>query len=111
LRGTVEYGDQHDSFGRLLPRSGVITRQIELANSALPWYVFTLDEPFEWERQHVEHFIIAARWIDHPIGGPAFTSLFVLLAPQHRVEGGDRFRMDDFIQICWAQFVCAHVKT
>jgi hypothetical protein len=111
LHGTVEYGDQHDSFGRLLPRAGAITRQIELADSALAWYLFTLDEPFEWEGQYVDHFIIAARWIGHPIGGPDFTSLFVLLDPQHRVEAGDRLRMADLTQICWAQFVCAHAKT
>ena len=111
LHGTVEYGDQHDSFGRLLPRKGVITRQIELADSALHWYVFALDEPFDWEGQHVEHFIIAARWIGHSIGGPEFTSLFVLLDPQHRVETAKRFRMNDFLQICWAQLVCEPVKT
>jgi hypothetical protein len=105
LHCSVAYGDQHDSFGRLLPRLGVISREITLRDSKLQWFVFTLDEPFEWGGQRIDHFVIAARWIGHPIGGSDFTSLFVLLDPQNRVATHDDISTSDLLHICWGQLV------
>jgi hypothetical protein len=111
LRFSVGYGDQNDSFASYLPRSGAITRQITLTDSTLPWFVFVLDEPFEYDRKQIDHFVIAARWVGHPIGDSDFTPLFVLLDPENRVYAADDFPSRDLIQTCWGEVIYATVKT
>jgi hypothetical protein len=111
LRCSVGYSDQNESFAPFLPRSGVVSRQIELTDSTLPWFVFTLEEPFEYEGQRIDYFVIAARWIGHPISGSDFTSLFVLLDPQNHAEARCDVSTRDFLHICWGEIVHATVKT
>jgi hypothetical protein len=59
---------------------------------------------------HIDHFIIAARWIDHSIGGSDLTPLFVLLDPQNHVESGGELSSRDLIQICWGEVVHSTVQ-
>ena len=111
LKLSVGYFDQNESYKQHLPRSGSITRQIGLDDWGDDWFVFALDEPFEYQHKieepsrfkavQVDHFLIRSRWDGHPIGGPDQTALFILLDPENRVQQQERFSSKDFIHICW----------
>jgi hypothetical protein len=111
LKLSVGYDDQNESFKQYLPRSGSITRQISLEDWGDDWFVFALDEPFEYQLKiaepvhfklvQVDHFLIRSRWDEHPIGGRDQTALFILIDPDNRIQQRERFSSKDFIQICW----------
>jgi hypothetical protein len=111
LKLSVGYADQNEPFKEFLPRSGSISRQIALDDWGDDWFVFMLDEPFEYQLKtdepfrfklvQIDHFLIRSRWLGHPVGGSDETSVFILLDPENRIEHQDRFSSSDFIHICW----------
>ena len=111
LKLSVGYYDQNESFKQYLPRSGSITRQISLDDWGDDWFVFALDEPFEYQLKiaepfrfraiRVDHFLVRSRWVGYPIGESDQAALFILLDPENRVQQQQRFSSKDFIHICW----------
>lgn len=111
LRFQVGYSDQNETFKEYLPRSGSITRQVSIQDWVGDWFVFTLDEPFEYQIKtdkpfhfkvaEVDHFLIRSRWYGRPISNSEQVALDVLLDPENRVESQEQFSSGDFIQACW----------
>jgi len=111
LKLSVDYSDQNESFKPFLPRYGSITRQVSLDDWGDDWFVFTLDEPFEYQMEtdkpfhfkviKVNHFLIRSRWAGHSIGSSDETALFVLLDPDNRIEHQKFFSSRDFFHVCW----------
>jgi len=107
----VEYDDQNESFKHLLPRSGLIVREVSLEDWNAGWYLLQLNEPFDYQHKIAEpyvfinemrigHLLIKSRWKGVEIG-EAPTSVFVLLVPDASVLETGRVSSKDFIQACW----------
>ncbi len=106
----VEYDDQNESFRHLLPRSGLIVREVSLEDWNAGWYLLQLDEPFDYQHKIAEpyafremrigHLLIKSRWEGMKIG-KARTSVFVLLVPDVSVLETGTVSSKDFIHACW----------
>jgi len=106
----VEYGDQNESFKDLLPRSGLIVREVSLEDWNAGWYLLQLDEPFDYQHKisepyvframRIGHLLIKSRWEGVQIG-EARTSVFVLLVPDASVFETGKVSSEDFVQACW----------
>ena len=111
LKFSIDYADHAESFKEFLPRSGSISRQVALDDWGNDWFVFVLDEPFEYQLKtgepfrfklvQIDHVLIRSRWLGHPISDSNETSVFVLLDPENHIEHCDKFSSKDFIHICW----------
>lgn len=111
LRLRVDYSDQGESFKDYLPRSGSIIRQVSIQDWVGDWFVFALDEPFEYQIKtdqpfvfkvaEIDHFLIRSRWHGRPISGSEQNALDILLDPKNCVDNQERLSSADFIQACW----------
>lgn len=87
-RVRLEYFDQNDAFGRVLPprgAAGTLTRQIALGGWGDDWYVLSLDNPIEYDGRIHAQLLIRSRWDGHSIGEKEPTSVFILLVPDPTV--------------------------
>ena len=107
---TVGYSDQNESFAPYLPRTGTVVRQIALEDWGSDWLVLQLHDPLDYQLGSLDtgfrgvritEFIVRSRLIGQPIGSP-WTSVFVLLDPDHALDTKQQFRSTDFIHITWA---------
>ena len=96
FRLRVDYSDQNESFKDYLPRLGSITRQVSIQDWVGDWFVFMLDEPFEYQIKtekpfhfkvaQIDHFLIRSRWHGRPISRSEQNALDVLLDPKNCAE-------------------------
>jgi hypothetical protein len=68
----IEYDDQNESFAPLLPRRGVIMRQLRAEQDVDDWFLIKLDIPFDYQIKnpassaftllHCENILVRSRW-------------------------------------------------
>jgi hypothetical protein len=107
----IEYADQNESFRTILPRRGTVVRTVHETSTGRPWTLISLDEPFEWQHKigepfqfrliHVDHLLVAPRWIGIDIGGSEPAPVFVNLVEQDRVPSGARLNIREYVPIAW----------
>ena len=81
MKGQLEYFDQNDEFGALLPVTGTVSAAPPPSDSEHPWFVVELDDPLTYQGQTYRELLIASRWKGFAVDGRAPTSVFVLLVP------------------------------
>lgn len=100
VRLRIEYYDQNEPFGQLLPRTGVVEATPKCADSRHVWHLLRLDEPLWYEGREYSHFLLASRWAGSRIGGPEKTSVFILLVPSGSTVV-DGFSHKTFLHVAW----------
>jgi hypothetical protein len=100
----------NSTFAVYLPRTGTAVRQIALEDWGSDWLVLRLRDPLDYQfgsldtgfrGVRITEFIVRSRLIGQPIGSP-WTSVFVLLDPDHALDTKQQFRSTDLIHITWA---------
>jgi hypothetical protein len=118
MRLRVEYSDQNESFARYLPRVGQTTRSFTSDAGTPGWFLFELDEPFEYQLKVgeafrfreivVTHFLLRSRWAGYDIGSATPTSVFLLLVEEGAVPLKGPIHVEDYVQIAWG--MCTREK-
>jgi hypothetical protein len=85
----IDYADQNESFAPHLPRTGTVEAEVTVEGQARKWFLFALDEPFEFQFGHsplapqillnVSEFLVQSRWVGHEIGEAEPASVFIML--------------------------------
>jgi hypothetical protein len=111
LKLQINYSDQNESFKDYLPRSGSISRQVSIQDWVGDWFVFALDEPFEYQIKtdkpfyfkvaEIDHFLIRSRIHGRPISSSEQNHLDILLDPKNSIDSLERLSSVDFILACW----------
>ena len=111
LRVRIEYVDQNESFGKVLPRRGTIVRTFRETSTGKEWSLLRLDEPFEWQHKigepfqfrvlKVDHLLVASRWIGVNIGGPEPAAVFIALVDEGFVPSGEALDIRQYVFIAW----------
>jgi hypothetical protein len=111
MRLRVEYSDQNESFARYLPRVGQTTRSFTSDAGTPGWFLFELDEAFEYQLKVgeafrfceivVTHFLLRSRWAGYDIGGAAPTSVFILLVEEGALPLKGPIHVEDYVHIAW----------
>lgn len=111
MRLTVEYSDQNESFASYLPRAGRAVRSFTSDEGTAGWFLFRLDEPFEYQLKLgeafafrnvvVTHFLLRSRWAGYDIGGAKATSVFVLLVEEAAVPEKEPIHVEDYFHAAW----------
>ena len=105
----VEYFDQNYRLEPILPRSGVIERQLA-SESVDDWFLLRLDEPFDYQIAidqfnfrgiHNTHLLIRSRWHDSRIGDLEPTSVFILLIPDSKSLEESPIHIESFHHVAW----------
>ena len=119
-RVTVEYDDQNENFKPLLPRSGIITRQILAEHDVKDWFLVKLDEPFDFkigesgalsfDKVHCEKILIRSRWKGHRIGETSPTSVFILLIRDETLLDTEPISVEKFYHVAWGMCQADQVK-
>jgi hypothetical protein len=115
MRLKVEYFDQNESFATYLPRSGETKRSFVSDEGTPGWFLFELDEPFDYQLKvgkafrfrevAVTHFLLRSRWDGHDLGGPEPTSVFILLVENGALPLKEPLHVQDYVHIAWG--MCA----
>ena len=110
-RVRLEYFDQNESFASVLPRQGVIARQLRAAQGVDDWFAVDLDEPFDYQIKfgepfrfrllHCECVLVRSRWQGYRIGEVEPTSVFILLIPDRALLMEEPIRLEDFHHVAW----------
>ena len=111
MRLRVEYFDQNESFAAYLPRVGQTTRSFVSDDGASGWFLFELDEPFEYQLKVneafrfreivVTHFLLRSRWEGHDVGAIEPTAVFVLLVEEGALPVKEPIHVEDYVHIAW----------
>ena len=115
MRLTIEYFDQNEAFATYLPRAGRTMAAFTSDDGTAGWYLFQLDEPFDYQLKTgeafgfrkvvVTHFLLRSRWAGHEIGGVTPTSVFILLVQQGAAPVQGPIHVADYPHIAWG--MCA----
>jgi hypothetical protein len=110
MRLGVEYADQNESFAAYLPRAGQ-ARSVICDDGTPGWFLFELDEPFEYEcrvgatvyflKGFVTHFLIRSRWQGYEVGAVEPTSVFILLVEKGSFPLKEPVHIKDYVHIAW----------
>ena len=111
MRLRVEYFDQNEEFARCLPRLGTVSLEFRDSKGAGPWYLFTLEEPFEHQLKSgepssynlvkIDAFLIRSRWDGRDVGDAEGVSVFLLLVEEGQHPIGPTINLDEFVHIAW----------
>jgi hypothetical protein len=111
LRIRLDYGDQNEAFGKLLPRTGSIIKMLKTTTDGCSWAVLKFDEPFEYQtyglpgRQfstfNCEHALIRSRWVGHEIGQKDPVNVFILIAFDENAFQADVINLEQFHHVAW----------
>jgi hypothetical protein len=104
MRLRLEYGDQNESFAKVLPVAGLVARKLRSKDGG-EWILFQLDVPTTYEGIPYEYFLLRSRWLGMEIGDAKPTSVFILLVADHN-EAQDGFDVHGFPHVAWGM---AHV--
>ena len=94
----LAYYDHNDEFGRLLPRTGVITRRLTMYPGT--WVVMKLDQSLDYGGRTFDELAIRSRWQGSEVGDPQEVSVFILL-PRGGATVGEASRLEDFDHVAW----------
>lgn len=107
----IEYFDHNDRFGLILPRYGTIIQQLQAEHGIKDWFLFKLDEPFDYqinienssffEQLYCDQFLIRSRWKDHLIGDIEPTSVFILLIRNKELLMKEPIQVEKFYHVAW----------
>lgn len=109
LRVKVEPFDSQPTY---LPVSGTITRRVTAVTGETNWFVFTPDEPIDYQQKVppgplnfrrivCPHILIRSRWAGHEIGDEDPTSVFVLLPPDQALLDHEPIDPKDCLFDAW----------
>jgi len=117
-RVRIEYHDQNDSFAKLLPIEGTVSRRCSTMNGIDDWYLVDLDRPIAYQEQIGAHFqfrltnaarvLIRSRWQDVPIALGAAPSVFLRLVPEGRAVSLDSIDVESYPFVCWCIATVRH---
>jgi hypothetical protein len=99
MRVRLDYFDQNETFAALLPREGTIERFLSSADGG-KWALFHLDAPAEYEGKSYDYFLLRSRWAGYDIGGPAATSVFILLVDE-AAKLREGFNVKEYEHVAW----------
>jgi hypothetical protein len=110
VRVKIEYFDHNEGFAPLLPRSGVVTRQVR-SKGVDDWFLVKLDEPFDYQIRNsdafsflllrCENILIRSRWQGHQIGDTEPTSVFILLIVDETNLKNEPIDVEQFYHVAW----------
>ncbi len=103
MRGQLDYSDQNDSFGSLLPVRGSLSPAPQPKDSQHRWFVLNLDSPLHYQGDTYCELLIASRWNGYAIEGDEPTSVFVLLIP-HSTKLAPGFAVQELPHIAWGMW-------
>jgi hypothetical protein len=96
----LEYGDHNDAFAAELPRDVDVLRPVTARNGVDDWCLVGLAEPVRAEGIAYTRLLLRSRELGTPLGGPASTSVFILLVGDG--DGpDDGFDPHDFLHVAW----------
>ena len=96
----LDYHDQNEPLGALLPLKGVVVGTPS-SDTARQWYLLQLDGPLEYAGVEYLHLLIASRWADHEVGAARPTSVFILLVPPAETAIPDGFSPKQYEHVAW----------
>jgi hypothetical protein len=99
MRLRLEYGDQNESFAKVLPVAGTVARRPRSKDGGA-WVLFQLDAPATYEGIPYAYFLLRSRWLGMEIGDTKPTSVFILLVADQN-EAQDGFDVHDFPHVAW----------
>lgn len=99
-RAQIEYYDHNEPFGELLPRDGKIIKRYVTENVD-DWYLFKLEEPFEYEGKLQKYFLIRSKWAKKSINDKEKCAVFILLIPQMKLLNNNSINVKDFEHVAW----------
>ena len=103
LRLRLEYGDQNDSFGQVLPCVGRVDAFVK-ASDGNEWALYRPDEPVFFAGHTYRHLLLRSRLLGREIGDGTETSVFILLV-RSRKKVRDGFKVESFEHIAWGEIV------
>jgi len=99
-RARIEYYDHNDPFGELLPRDGGIKKRY-VTDNVNDWYLFKIDEPFQYEGKLQEYFLIRSKWEGELISDKEQCAVFILLVPDMKLLANQKINAEDFEHVAW----------
>lgn len=96
LRGSGE----NVTFDALLPRAGVLVRQIALEDWGRDWLVLQFDNHFGYDGSRVDYCLVRARWLGVPIGSE-FCPVFVLTDKERALNASEHWHSSEFQFVDW----------
>jgi hypothetical protein len=99
-RAKIEYYDHNDAFGEFLPRNGEITDRY-ITQNVDDWYLFKLDDPFEYEGKSQKYFLIRSKWAGRVINDKKECGVFILLIPEMKLLEKSPIHVSDFNHVAW----------
>jgi len=110
-RVKIDYYDQNEKLVSLLPRRGIVTRQLQAEGGVDDWFLIRLDIPFDYPIKspdgfsftylHCEDILVRSRWKKHRIGGNKPTSVFILLIQDEKQLLNDPIDIEKFYHVAW----------
>jgi hypothetical protein len=117
-RVRIEYYDQNERMASILPRRGVIIRQLQAENNVDGWFLVQLDDPFDYQIKIAEPFtfrilncdriLIRSRWHGQQVGEAEPTSVFILLVLDETSLKEEPIRVKQFYHVAWGM---CHTET
>jgi hypothetical protein len=84
----LAYSDQNEDYGQLLPRIGTIEKRLA-SDNVDNWFLFNLDEPFNYNGTTNTKLLIRSRWQGIEIGNEDNVSVFIVQIPDNSVIKGN----------------------
>jgi hypothetical protein len=119
LRVKIEYDDQNEDFASLLPRYGIIVRQINAQHKVNDWFLVKLNAPFDYSIKsqgsffpttiHCEDILIRSRWKGYRIGKSKPTSVFIVLITDKTLLNKEPINIESFYHVAWGR--CHTIQT
>jgi hypothetical protein len=95
---TLNYADQNDLIERELPRTGRITKTIDIESKA-DNFLIDLDQPIYFDNYDFREIVVRERHTGHYIGSDRETHVHLLLPKIKLVK--DKYKFDDFSHVAW----------
>jgi hypothetical protein len=95
---TLNYADQNDLIERELPRTGRITRVIDIEGK-VDNFLIDLDQPIYFDNYGFREIVVRERHVGHYIGLDTETQVHLLLPRIKLVK--DKYKFDDFSHVAW----------
>jgi hypothetical protein len=95
---TLVYADQNAIIEKELPRTGKITKTINVEGK-IDNFVVDLDQPFYFDNYDFKEIVIRERHAGHYIGSNEETHVHLLLPRVKLMK--DQYKFDDFSHVAW----------
>jgi hypothetical protein len=99
MRLQLDYFDQNESFGSLLPRSGTVERFLKSSDGGT-WALFRFDNAIEYRNRRYDQCLLKSRWEGFDIGSKDETSVFILLVDDGQ-DVPEQFEVKSYFHVAW----------